>query len=131
MLKQLKMFGLMLVLGSFVITTSGCFALLVGAAAGAGGVAYVKGILEKNFDRSVAQVHRASLTALKKLKMTIHDDDVTQHNAKIKATDTDGKKVEVIIEALTEKSSKLQIRVGVFGDQEQSQSILNAIQKHL
>ena len=53
MAKTLKNFGLMMSLGFLILMTSGCVALLVGAAAGAGGVAYVKGSLEKNFDKPV------------------------------------------------------------------------------
>ena len=48
-----------------------------------------------------------------------------------KAKDTKGQDVHVNVEALTERSSKLSIRVGVFGDEAVSQMILNAIQKRL
>ena len=131
MVKTLKSFGLMMFLGCLILAASGCVPLIIGAAAGAGGVAYVKGGLEKNFDKPVDDIHRAGVRALKKLKMTIKDDVITQHNAKVKAVDSTGKKVELDIEALTEKAAKLRIRVGIFGDQESSQVILNAIQRQL
>ncbi len=131
MIRAIKNLTLMLLLVGVVVTSSGCFALLLGAAAGAGGVAYVKGSAEKNLDKPVDQVYRASLAALKKLKMAVHDDDLSQHVAHISAVDNDGKKIQVDIEALTEKTAKLKVRVGVFGDQERSSIILNMIQKRL
>ena len=114
-----------------IMTLSGCVALVVGAAAGAGGVAYMKGILEQNFDKPVSKVHRAGLAALKSLKLKILRETIDAHRSVINGEYTDGSKVELIVEALTEHSSKLQIRVGIFGDEEKSQMILNAVKKRL
>lgn len=114
-----------------VITTAGCVPLIVGAAAGAGGVAYVKGSLEQNFDNSVAQLHTASLAGLKDIKGVVLSDEIRRHVAKIKFEFDDGEKGSVIIKALTERSAKLRIRVGILGDETKSHIILNAILKHL
>ena len=114
-----------------VATTQGCVPLLIGAAAGAGGIAYIKGTLEKNFDKPVDEMHRAGLSGLKSLDMTISEDKTTQHEALIAAKDKENKKITVKIEALTEKASKIRIRVGVFGDQEKSLMVLNAIQRKM
>ena len=127
-LKEIILFSTLLLTLCF---SSGCLALVVGAAAGAGGIAYVKGALEKNFDKPVLAVHKASLSTLKNLKMTIKEEKLDQHKGTIKAEDSAGKSVTIESEALTEKSSKITIRFGVFGDESRSQMILNAIQKRL
>lgn len=131
MTNKIKQAVALLFLSATVVTQSGCFALLVGAAAGAGTIAFVNGDLEYNFDASVEQVHSASVRALRKLGLPVSQDVNDTHNAKIKSTYADGKDISITITALTEKSSKIQIRVGTFGDQVRSESILTTIQKYL
>jgi len=113
-----------------LVSFQGCFVLL-GAVAGAGGIAYVKGGLEKNFDKKVSELHRAGLAGLKDLELFISDDEINLHSAYIIAETDKEKEIRIDIEALTERSSKIKIRVGVFGNEVLSQSILNAIQKRL
>lgn len=131
MCECLRRIGLGSILILNLMTNSGCIPLLVGAAAGAGGVAYVRGTLEKNVDHSVAQVHKAAGEACKNLKISIQSDDLNQHSARIKGTLDDGKKVQIDVTSLTERSSTIQIRIGMFGDETKSQMILNVIQKKL
>ena len=113
------------------VATSGCIPLLIGAAAGAGGVAYVKGALVQNMDETVEDIHQATLDALKGLGIFVTADELNRHSAKIKAEYEDGKKVDITIDAITEYVSKITIRVGLVGDQEDSRLILNAIEKEL
>ena len=120
----------MMLLG-VLLTTNGCVPLLIGAAAGAGGVVWVKGSLEQNFDKTVEQLHRASLAGLRDIKCTVRADQVRKHLAKITFEFDDGQKGSVNIKALTERSAKLKIRVGVLGDETKSQIALNAILRHL
>ena len=131
MCECLRRIGLGCILIFNLMTNSGCIPLLVGAAAGAGGVAYVRGTLEKNVDNPVAQVHNAAVDACKNLKIAIQSDDLNQHSARMKGALDDGQKVQIDVASLTERSSKIQIRVGMFGDETKSQMILNAIQKKL
>jgi len=115
----------------YLFTTQGCFPLLLGAAAGAGGVSYVRGITEKNVDYPLKKVHKASLSALKKLKIFIRDDEVERHSALIKGEFEDGKNITIEIKSLTEQASKIIVRTGIIGDETRSQMILNAIEKKL
>lgn len=114
-----------------VLTTSGCVPLLIGAAAGAGGVVWVKGGLEQNFDKTVEQLHRASLAGLRDIKCTVRTNQIRKHLAKVEFEFDDGQKGSINIKALTERSAKLKIRVGILGDETKSNIILNAILKHL
>jgi len=123
--------ALAVILIGAVITTSGCVALLIGAAAGAGGVAWVKGSLEQNFDNTVDQLHRASLSGLRDIKCATRSDQIRKHLAKIEFEFDDGQKGTINLKALTERSAKLKIRVGILGDETKSHIVLNAILKHL
>ena len=131
MLKKLRMMANFFCVGFGMFLMAGCIPIIIGAAAGAGGVAYAEGILTKNLDEPIDRLHKISLSALKGLKMTIDQERISGARSIIKAFDVDRSKITVTIEKLTEKSSKLNIRVGVFGDQTKSQMILNAIQKKL
>ena len=114
-----------------LITMVGCIPLLIGAVAGAGGMTYMKGALIHNVDNTVDEANEASLEALKDLQFFVVSDELNKRSSVIKAEYESGKKVSVFIDALTERSSKITIRVGTFGDQEESQAILNAILKKL
>lgn len=126
-----KSTALTVALFGLLATTQGCVPLLIGAAAGAGGVVWVKGSLEQNFDKTVEQLHRASLAGLRDTKCAVRKDQIRKHLAKIDFEFDDGQKGSVNIKALTERSAKLKIRVGVLGDETKSQIILNAILRHL
>lgn len=113
------------------LATSGCAPLLVGAAIGAGGVAYAKGSLQQVFDEPVDKLYRAALSALRDTGCKIHSKNIRNRLAKIQFAFSDGKKGTIHIDPLTERSARLRIRVGVLGDETKSQIILNAISKHL
>jgi len=113
------------------LSFSGCFALLLGAAAGAGTVAWVNGDLEVNIDAPVDKVHSATVSGLKRLKLPVTTDLKDKHNAKVRSKYSDGKDVTIDILAITERTSKIKIRVGILGDQARSEAILTSIRKYL
>ena len=110
---------------------AGCFAVVIGAAAGAGGIAFIKGILTQNVDYDVKKVHEASLKAVKDLALNVSSDQLDVHASMIKGSYPDGKNFSIQLEALTERATNIMIRIGVFGDEERSRMILNAILKRL
>ena len=113
-----------------VISAQGCI-LLAGAAVGGSGVAYALGKLEHNVDEDLERTHKATLKALEKLDMYVVSEKVLFKSSKIEAQTVEGKEVKIDIESLTEKASKISIRVGLVGDEERSYMILGAIQKQL
>lgn len=114
-----------------LLMASGCIPIVVGAVAGAGGVTYLRGTLVKNVPATVPELHEATLEAFKTLKMYVVEDKLEKRTAKVKAEYEDGKTVNVFIDALTEYATKITIRVGVFGDQDESLAILGAIEEKL
>ena len=63
--------------------------------------------------------------------MYVVSEKVLFKSSKIEAQTVEGKEVKIDIESLTEKASKISIRVGLVGDEERSYMILGAIQKQL
>ena len=114
-----------------VMASAGCFAVLVGAAAGAGGYAWVKGALVKEFNVSAAELHAAAAKGVGDLGLVVLDDRADRLTGYIRADFADGTHAKINIRALTELSSEMRIRVGLLGDKNQSEMILNAVRENL
>jgi hypothetical protein len=130
-MKRLKMFLVLLSVMLFAIELPGCVALLLGGAAGAGSVVYVKGQLKEDRAACVPRVHDASISTLKELNLPIIEDNHDKLSARIKSRFADGSDVWIEIESVTAESSKITIRVGILGDEHKSRQILDGIHKHL
>lgn len=120
---------LSLILLAFVGT--GCFPLVIGAAAGASGVIWAKGELRETFRQPLLKVYPATLQALKDLEINILSDRKDDLVAKIKAELVDGREIHITIDHLTSNSSKLSLRIGVLGDEGKSREILSRIHEQL
>ena len=131
MIEKMKKFAGVLLLAGYVISTSGCFALLVGAAAGAGGMVWAKGKLEQEFNQPLDRVHKAGVSALKKLELPVVVDRKDKLTAKLESKFADGTNVWIDIESLTSKNTKVSVRVGALGDQMRSKEIMDMIEKYL
>ena len=115
----------------FISTSSGCVPLVLGAAAGVGGYAWVKGELANDVNVSAERLHRAASRAVRDMKLKTKEDKGDRLTAKIVAEFSDGTDVNISIAAKTERSATVSIRVGLLGDKEKSQMIFAAIQKRL
>ncbi len=113
-----------------LLLNSGCAVLLVGAGA-AGTVAYVKGDQESVEPYTVKQVYLAAKAALDDLGIAVINSSQDTLSAQITARNALDKKIAIKITYVTESSSKLSIRVAVFGSETESQKIYQKIKKHL
>ena len=109
---------------------SGCALALVGAGA-AGTVGYMKGDFESVEPYTVDEVFVAAKAALADLGIARINDDKDALSARITARDASDKKVSVRIKYLTDATSKLSIRVSVFGDESKSKKIYLTIREYL
>lgn len=128
--RTIKFMGQALVLMGAVLFSSGCF-LLLGAAAGVGGYAYVSGVLEKNYNVPMEELQDAAKRGLKDLNLALETEESDHLSAKYRSTLADGNAVKIDLKALTEKTSMIRIRVGILGDKSKSEMIFNAIQEHI
>jgi hypothetical protein len=130
-IKQLQKAVFAFMFGFILLANQGCIPLLIGAAAGAGGVVFIKGNLEQNVDYPVKHVYEASLDGLKRLNIDVYQKTLNDHSALIYGRFDTGEKARVVITALTEQASSLKIRVGFVGDESKSSLVLDAIKKAL
>ncbi len=113
------------------VQSAGCVALVAGGAAGAGTVAYFKGQLDEEIKAPEAKVYAASISALRELKLPVIEDNHDNFTAKIKSKLANGKDIWISVESVTGGTSKITIRVGIFGDEEKSRMLSDAIHRYL
>ena len=129
---KIKIYFLMIpcILG-IILSCSSCIPLVLGAAAGAGGIIWAKGALQQEFNKPVDRVYRATKIALKKLDLPIQVDKKDNLTAKIESEFADGKHVWIDITYISKYTSKVSIRVGPLGDEIKSREISETIIKYL
>lgn len=125
-----------IILGMFLAAVlalgGGCALFVVGAAAGAGAgtYAYVDGELKNTETVSYDTACSATLAAMKDLGFAVVEDKKDALTDKITARSTVDKRVYVTLTKQSPTATEIRIRVGTFGDQTQSQQILNQIKSH-
>ncbi len=108
---------------------SGC--VVIAAGAGAGAVAYVRGELDSSVEHDLNAVFKASQQALAKLEFARINDHKSGVDAKLVARTALDKRVEIKLTKVTDTLTKVQIRVGLVGDQDLSLMILEKIKAGL
>lgn len=116
-------------LGLSLTALSGC--ILAAAGAGAGAVAYVRGELEANLTNDYDKVVDAARGAIKDLEFAKVSENKDALSAVLVARTAMDKKVEITISNSSKKLTNIKIRVGVFGDEQLSMSILDKIKAGL
>lgn len=110
--------------------TGGCAVLLVGAAIGAGTVAYVQGELrsadEVTFDRG----WKAVLGAMDELQFKVTKTEKDAVSGEIDAKANGDKNVVIKLRREGDRVTEFRIRVGVFGDEGLSRLIQTKIKQH-
>ncbi len=113
------------------VNLCGCALLLAGAAGGAGTAFWLSGKLSDEVSASYEKTIGATKRALSSLNMAVVKETRSDEVAQIKSNYTDGSEVWIDIRPLTEKSSKIEIRVGIKGNKEASTKILERIKRYL
>lgn len=119
-----------LLLGISVAGLTGCVAVVAAGAAGTG-VAWFSGRLEANLDQNIETVFAASQKALNQLEFANISNKKSSVDARLVSRTALDKKVEITLQKVTDRSTKVMIRVGVFGDETLSMSILDKIKAAL
>jgi len=119
-----------LLLGVSAAGLTGCIAVVAAGAAGTG-VAWYSGRLEANLDQNIEAVFAASQKALTRLEFANISNKKSTVDAQLVSRTALDKKVEITLQKVTDRSTKVMIRVGVFGDETLSMSILDKIKAAL
>jgi len=125
--------GIWLALLSLSLMLEGCVLLVAGAAggAGAGTVAYVKGELKATYAAPLERTWKASLEALESLDIQVSRAEKDDAGGTIEARRVDGTKVTLSVAPAGPDTTTVKIRIGLFGDQEASQTIHRRIAANL
>lgn len=128
MLRKLSLFACAV---SVLLSLSGCVALVAGAAGGAGTAVWLSGKLTQevnvSFERSVSAVE----SALKSLNLTVVKKTTKKDIAQIINRYTDGKTLWVDIRPINVSVTRIDVRVGVTGDEDAARKIMLTIKRYL
>jgi hypothetical protein len=119
-----------LLLGVSAAGLTGCVAVVAAGAAGTG-MAWYRGRLEANLDQNIEAVFVASQKALNQLEFANISNKKSTVDAQLVSRTALDKKVEITLQKVTDRSTKVIVRVGVFGDETLSMSILDKIKAAL
>lgn len=109
---------------------SGCVIIAAGAV-GAGAVAYVRGELTTSLEHELDTVYRAAQVALAKQEFAKIEERKSGLDAQLVHRTALDKRVEIKLEKITDRLTKLRIRVGFVGDQDLSLALLEKIKAEL
>ncbi len=123
--------GIALLLLSLVLILQGCVAAVIGAGAGAGTIAYIKGELQTTYAASLNRTWEATLAALNDLEIKVHSTQKDATEGVIEASKADGTKVKLNLKPASPDTTIVKIRVGILGDEEVSRIISHQISKRL
>jgi hypothetical protein len=107
---------------------SGC-ALVLAGSAGAGTAVYVKGELQTNLEAPLERSIEATNRAVNNLEFMKISEEVDKMTGEITARTAQDKKIKIKLDKVTDNTTKISIRVGIFGDKALSHSLLEEIKK--
>jgi len=118
------------------VLPASCTAPIVVVTAGtsvlqAGSSAYINGQLESAIPKPIAVVFDAADASLRQLQFTMGQQALGEFNAYLYALETQRRRISITIEKKSPAVCKVNIRVGVFGDQAISRLILATLQSKL
>lgn len=109
--------------------TTGC--IVAAAGAGAGAVAWVRGELRADLSANPEAAMDATEAAIGELKFFVTEQKRDALSAVYEMRNSQDEKITVLVEQMAEGVTRVRIRVGVFGNQALSQTILDRIKGHL
>lgn len=114
-----------------ILSCSGCLAVAVGAAGGVAGAVYVMGKLKDELNQPVPVVHEATVAAMKDLQLRLSEDKADKLSAHMESEFSDGARIWIDLESISDARTQVTIRVGYTGDEARSRKIYDTIKQHL
>jgi hypothetical protein len=118
-----------LILG-FAFLVSGC-STTEAVGAGAAAVAYLRGELEATLGGNLERTHQAVSRAIEELKFVRISENKDALLALTVVRNAADQRIEIRLDVVGEKLTRVRIRVGVFGDERLSRTLLDRIQAKL
>jgi hypothetical protein len=112
----------------------GCAAVALfalGAGAGVAGYSWYKGSLKVEYEAPFTEVYDACVKTLEKRGMELTTQEHKMNKGWVFAKQADGTELQLTLKYISAKRTEVDIRVGTFGDKEESSAIAEAIRTEL
>ena len=119
-----------LVIGLLVLI-AGCTTVHPRGPAGFGTYSYVSGTLTWTYPVALHTAWEATLQALRALQLRIKSQTIDGLGGNIEAVRADATRVHIRVKPVNERTTRVQVRVGTFGNREYSERIHTAIRSQL
>jgi hypothetical protein len=120
----------LLIATGILALTAGCLVVAAGAA-GAGTVAYVRGELDATLGNQYPQVADSAANAVSQLQFAMVSQSRDAFNDEIIARTAQDKKIDIKVSRRADNLTDIKIRIGLFGNEEESRAILDRIKGNL
>ena len=92
---------------------------------------FYRGKLEQILKAPLARTHEATVQAIKERKLPVMEDSVNEISGRVRSRAADGEPILITLEALGDKYTRVQVRVGLVGDKKRATAFMKLIQTHL
>jgi hypothetical protein len=118
---------------ALLMAVTGCVLVAVGvvAVAGAGGWQWYKGEIKAIEQAPLDKCWNATLAAMKDLEYPVTYKAKDALAAELKAVNSSGKTIDINLKKLDNNSTEIRVRVGTFGDEPLSRTIIGKIEDHI
>ena len=113
--------------GFLILNLCGCFTLIAGTIGGAGTAGWLSGKFVQQVNIPYDGVIEGSKAALKSMTLVVSRETKASDVAQIRSHYMDGRKIWIDIHPITATSTRIEIRVGAFGDKTASDRVLKKI----
>lgn len=128
---NLKLILSAVLLAAILFSTAGCVAVVVGAGAATGGVAFVRGELKATEQEPLEKIWPANEAAMQELQFVVTKQHKESLSGEMTVRTADGKRIQIKLTESHPEVTEISIRVGVFGEKTISQLVLDKILVHL
>ena len=116
---------------SSLVALGGCTTVYPTTSAGAGTYNSASGWLSWTYPVPLERTYQASLASLEGLDLRIETKTLDGLEGRIKALRADRTSVQIYLKPVTDRTTEVKVKIGSFGDQEQSELIHKNIRTQL
>ncbi|NTV29046.1 MAG: DUF3568 family protein [Candidatus Omnitrophica bacterium] len=114
-----------------VSVSSGCVALLAGAAGGAGAAYWISNKLGQDVNGPMEQVLKATRAGLEELRLPVTKETRETGVVQVRSEYPDAGPIWVDIRSISPQKCHLEVRVGITGNKEATRRVFDTIMKRL
>lgn len=130
-MKTMKRLLMIVMGGALLLSLYGCIAILAGAAGGASTAVWLSGKMVQQVNAPYERTVDGAKTALKYMGLELTRESKAKDVDQIRSRYADGRKIWIDVRPVTATSSRIEVRVGLFGDKAASDSLLKKIVSYL